>query len=96
MSQSGFYSMVAIWVFSIGIYGFIVYRHLFKKILAVNIMGSGVFMFFIAIARRSAQIDPVPQAMVLTGIVISVSATAYALALLVRIRTDSPDEEESE
>jgi multicomponent Na+:H+ antiporter subunit C len=65
-----------------------------RKILALNILGSGVFMLLTALARRSggAEPDPVPHAMVLTGIVVAVSATAFALALARRVRehTDRP------
>ena len=46
-------------------------------------MGAGVFHVLIAIAYRGTTTapDPVPQAMVLTGIVVAVSATALALIL---------------
>jgi multicomponent Na+:H+ antiporter subunit C len=49
-------------------------------------MSGGVFLIFIAVGmRNAAEIpDPVPHAMVLTGIVVSVSATGLALALLDR------------
>ena len=45
----------------------------------------GVFMMLVALASRTTGIatrpDPVPHAMVLTGIVVAVSATALGLAL---------------
>jgi len=46
-------------------------------------MGAGVFHVLVAVAYRGldAAPDPVPQALVLTGIVVAVSATALALAL---------------
>jgi multicomponent Na+:H+ antiporter subunit C len=61
-------------------------------VLALNIMSSGVFLVFIGLARRAPgegtplAADPVPQAMVLTGIVVAVAATGLALALIVRLR----------
>jgi len=52
-------------------------------VLALNVMGAGVFLVLIAVAYRGAgtPADPVPHALVLTGIVVAVSATALALAL---------------
>ena len=70
-------------LFIIGLHGLILCRSLLRKILALNIMDSGVFMILLSLAARSDPPDPVPQAMVLTGIVVAVSATALALVLLV-------------
>jgi multicomponent Na+:H+ antiporter subunit C len=44
-------------------------------------MGAGVFHVLIAVAYRGLDTnpDPVPHALVLTGIVVAVSATAMAL-----------------
>lgn len=73
----------------LGLYGLIAHSHLLRKILAFNVMGGGVFLLFGAIARRGAAAgvgaDPVPQALVITGIVVAFSATALAVALLLRI-----------
>ena len=76
------FSLVALMLFFMGLYGFFAHAHMLRKILTFNIMGNAVFMLFIAIAARDPlQPDPVPHALVLTGIVIAVSATAFALAL---------------
>ena len=60
-----------------------------RRLLGLNVLGSGVFMMLVALASRTTDIatrpDPVPHAMVLTGIVVAVSATALALALLRRM-----------
>jgi multicomponent Na+:H+ antiporter subunit C len=45
-------------------------------------MGSGIFLVLVGLAQRQDHADPVPQAMVLTGIVVAVAATALALALV--------------
>ena len=69
-----------------------------RRIIAVNVMGSGVFLVLVAIAARGGgPPDPVPHAMVLTGIVVAVCATAVALALAELDRQshcDHPDEED--
>ena len=60
-----------------------------RKILAFNVIGSGVFLLFGAIARRGAALglggDPVPQALLITGIVVAFSATALAVTVLLRL-----------
>ena len=87
MSTAYFYSITGIIIFTVGLRGFIIYAHLLRKVIAVNVMGAGIFMFLIALANRNPNgiPDPVPHAMVLTGIVVAVSATAFILALVVRI-----------
>lgn len=74
-------------LFALGIHALVVRRHLVLKVLALNVLGSGVFMTLLALAaRRGAEPDVVPQALVLTGIVVAVSATAFALALILRVK----------
>lgn len=76
-----------------GLYGLIINAHPLRKILAINFLGSGVFLLFGVIARRGAAAglggDPVPQAMVITGIVVAFSATALAVVLLLRLFAQS-------
>lgn len=73
----------------IGLYGMIVSPQPLRKILAFNLIGSGVFLLFGAIARRGAAAgmggDPVPQALLITGVVVAFSATALAVALVLRL-----------
>ena len=68
-------------LFALGTAGVLLVRPLFRRILAFNIMGSGAFLVLVGLAQRTGQPDPVTQAMVLTGIVVSVCATGLALAL---------------
>jgi multicomponent Na+:H+ antiporter subunit C len=73
----------------LGLFGLITNPQPLRKILAFNLLGSGVFLLFGVMARRGAAAglggDPVPQAMVITGIVVAFSATALAVALLLRL-----------
>ena len=99
MNNIYLYTIVGAGLFSLGLYALIIHRHLLRKILAINIMGSGVFLILVALAARTQGRvpDPVPHAMVITGIVVAVSATALALALVLRVRsetgnTELPDE----
>ena len=91
MSPSFLYALVGIGLFTLGLYALIVHTHLLRKILAINVMGSGVLLVLVALAARTpgATPDPVPHAMVITGIVVAVSATALALALMVRVRAET-------
>ncbi len=73
----------------IGVYGIATNPHPLRKILAFNVVGSGVFLLLGAIARRGAAgglpADPVPQALLITGIVVAFSATALAIGVLLRL-----------
>jgi multicomponent Na+:H+ antiporter subunit C len=68
-------------LFAMGVAGVVLIDHLLRRILAFNLMGSGAFLVLVGLAQRTGVADPVPQAMVLTGIVVAVAATALALAL---------------
>ena len=73
----------------IGLFGLIVRTEALLRILAFNILGGGVFLVFGAVARRGAGAgfggDPVPQAIILTGLVVAFAATALAVALVLRL-----------
>ena len=60
-------------------------RGMIQQLLAINVMGIGIFMCLIAGANRSGVIDHVPHALVLTGIVVAVSATAFGLSLALKL-----------
>ena len=55
--------------------------HALRRIIAINLMGSGVFLVMIALAARDDPSDPLLVALVVTGLVVAVSATALALRL---------------
>lgn len=69
---------------ALGLFGFIVQRHLLRRLLAFNIMGSGCFLVLVGLAQDGRGVDPVPQALVLTGIVVAVASTALALVIFRR------------
>lgn len=82
------YSVAAVTLFCVGLLGLAVHPNLLRKIICLNIMAGGSFLFLISLAynTQGPEMDPVPQAMVLTGIVVAVSATAFALCLARLIR----------
>jgi len=84
MSIALFHAWVGIVLCGLGLFGFIVHRHLLRRLLAFNIMGSGSFLILVGLAQDGRGADPVPQALVLTGIVVAVASTALALVILRR------------
>jgi multicomponent Na+:H+ antiporter subunit C len=90
VSQISLYALSSVAIFAVCLYAVVVRAHLIRKILALNMMGSGVFLLLVALALRGAEDgpDPVPHAMVLTGIVVAVSATAFALSLARRLHEE--------
>jgi multicomponent Na+:H+ antiporter subunit C len=89
MSAATLYGLCGVVLVGLGLFGLIVHPQPLRKILAFNLIGGGVFLLFGAVARRGAAAgfggDPVPQALVITGIVVAFSATALAVALLLRL-----------
>ena len=89
MNEATLFGLCAAALVGLGVYGLVTNPQPLRKILAFNIIGSGVFLLMGAIARRGAGAgfggDPVPQALLITGIVVAFSATALAVALLLRL-----------
>jgi len=94
------YYIGAFGLISIGLYIILVKRNLIKVIIGLGILDTGVNLFLIAvgyITKGTAPIfsspgidpermvDPVPQALVLTAIVIGVAVLALALSLAIRL-----------
>ncbi len=85
-------------LFLIGLYGVITKRDLIKIILSLSIMEYAANIFLILVAYKKdatypileagtvkAMVDPLPQALVLTSIVIELGITAMLVALAVRL-----------
>ncbi|MGD8588200.1 MAG: NADH-quinone oxidoreductase subunit K [Chromatiales bacterium] len=87
------YGLLGIALFGLGLRSAFAPLSLLRRILAINIAGAGLFLQLIAAAYQGLfeTPDPVPHALVLTGIVVAFSATALALALGRRLR-ESKDE----
>jgi multicomponent Na+:H+ antiporter subunit C len=93
MDAATLFGLCAAALVGLGTYGVIVNPQPLRKILAFNVVGSGVFVLFGAIARRGAASgfggDPVPQALLITGIVVAFAATALAVMLLLRLHDEA-------
>ena len=84
----------------IGLAGLVLARHLFRMVLALVIAEAGANLMLVlsgyrwdaaapiltTLGEQPLMVDPVPQAMVLTAIVIGVGIQALAVSILIRIR----------
>lgn len=86
----------ALILFLIGIYGLLAHRNIVKSIISISIMDVGVILFFLGINYKSnmrppigegTQImaDPVPQALMITAIIIGVAVTSVALTMFIAL-----------
>jgi len=96
----GFYGS-AIALILIGLYAALVKKNLIKIVIGLSIVDSGINLLLVslgylkggtapifspaALASGQKMVDPVPQALVLTAIVIGFGVTAVALSLVIRL-----------
>jgi len=90
-------SNTAIILFFIGFYGLCARRNIIKTIISLGIMSGGVILYFVNINRQPNCIppifgetnviyaDPLPQALMITAIVVGISVTAVALIMFISI-----------
>lgn len=85
MTSDLIFTLCGVGLCGLGLFGFIYHRHLLRRLIAFNLIGNGTFLIMVGFAQQGQGVtDPVPQALVLTGIVVAVSATALALVLIRR------------
>lgn len=97
---SNYEEIVSMILFGIGFTMLLFNRNLLKKVLGLNIMDTGVYLFLASMgyidgrvapiivdgmADADLYINPIPGGLVLTGIVVSVSVTAIMLSLIIRL-----------
>jgi multicomponent Na+:H+ antiporter subunit C len=101
---------VAVWLLVIGLYGVVSSRHLVHLVLCLGVVQASTYVLLLAIGFRvgaaapifadipvgTPAVDPVVQALTLTGVVVeaTVAALLFALALQAdkRFGTVNPDE----
>lgn len=89
MTPAHLFALTGVALVAIGLLGVVAHRNLFRRIIGLNFTAGGTFLVLVALASRSTPADPVPHALVLTGLVVGVSATALALALAVRLERET-------
>lgn len=97
---NNFGEAVAVLLFVIGFANLLLQKNLIKKIIGMNFIDTGTYLFLAEkgyITGRAAPIivdgvqdatnyiNPIPSGLVLTGIVVSVSVTALMLSLTIRL-----------
>ena len=82
------YGLAGLGMFALGLHHAMTGAEALRRVLALKICAIGASFLLIVAAWRPAPgaIDAVPHALVITGIVVMVSAMAVALALIRRIR----------
>ena len=103
--------MLEAFVFStilIGFFGIIFKKNLVMKTISMDIMSTGVISYYVLVSSRDglftpivsnkeniAYADPVPQAVILTAIVIGFSLQALMLVCIMKLAKDNPTLETS-
>ena len=90
-----------------GFFGIIFKKNLVMKIISMDIMSTGVIAYYVLVSSRSglftpifgvedvAYADPVPQAVILTAIVIGFSIQALMLVGVMKLAKNNPTLETS-
>ena len=97
---TNYYFIAAVLLYCVGFGNLLINRNMVKKIIGINISIASVYLLLAskgyisggappivaaAIADETLYVNPIPAGMILTGIVISFSVTAFALALIVKL-----------
>ena len=90
--------LLVIALFCVGLFGILAGRSLIRKIIGLSLLNSSVVVLFILSGRidgirapiltqteSGLIVDPIPQALMLTAIVVGLSVTAVALILAVKL-----------
>lgn len=92
---------ISLILFFIGIYGICARRNIIKTIIALSIMQASIVLFFVSISDEATNApigtasflkqnietlaDPIPQALMITAIVIGISVTALCLTMFISL-----------
>lgn len=92
-----------------GFFGIIFKDNLVMKLISMDVMSTGVVAYYVLVASRSGLFtpivseagqreyaDPVPQAVILTAIVIGLSIQSLMLVGVMKLATDNPTLESKE
>ena len=100
LADRGIY-MLALILMAVGVYGMISCGNYMKKLICMNIMQVAIIFFFLTFGQKDqatlpvlledvfgsdSYINPLPHALMLTAIVVSLGTTGVGLALLMKIK----------
>ena len=98
-------------MFVAGFFGMMQHNNLIKKLMAMNILQTAIILFYLMLgyhpegitpilqagqAGAETYVNPLPQALMLTAIVVNLSTTGVALTLMILIRRKWGSLEEDE
>lgn len=110
MASQGIYMLTLILLF-LGMYGMIMSKNYMKKLMSMNVMQVAVIYFFLCLGQKAGAtipifdpsmteavnyINPLPHALMLTAIVVSLGTTGVAISLLIRIQENYGSLEEED
>lgn len=88
---------VSLILFFIGVYGLTARRNVIKSIVGLGIMQAAIILFFVSMNASTEAVppigrsfdvmpaDPVPQALMITAVVIGMSVTAVSLTMFITL-----------
>ena len=100
LADRGIY-MLALILMAVGVYGMISCGNYMKKLICMNIMQVAIIFFFLTFGQKDqatlpvlredvfgsdSYINPLPHALMLTAIVVSLGTTGVGLSLLMKIK----------
>ena len=100
LAETGIYVLTFI-LMALGVYGMVVCSNYMKKLMSMNILQVAIIFFFLTFGQKAdatipvimenivspeAYINPLPHALMLTAIVVSLGTTGVGLALLMKIK----------
>ena len=108
LATKGIYMLTLI-LFFLGVYGMIMCRNYMKKLMSMNVMQVAVIFFFLCFGQKTGgtlpilqtgltnpdlYINPLPHALMLTAIVVSLGTTGVALLIRIKETYGSVEEDE--
>ena len=108
LSHGSYFLCLAI--ISVAFFGIIINKNYFKKLLCLNLLQVGTILFFIAMGKINNSntpalkcfdlnicgdiVDPLPQVLMLTAIVVGVATMSVGLAIIIKIKKNFKTVEE--
>jgi multicomponent Na+:H+ antiporter subunit C len=104
--------ILSIAIICVALFGIIVNGNYFKKLLCLAFLQTGAIIFFLTLGKITAAripvlecfdlqkcgniVDPIPQVLMLTAIVVGVATTSVGLAIIIQIKKKFGTIEEGE
>ncbi len=88
---------ISLLLFFIGVLGLVTQRNILKTIISINVMDVGAILFLITVNVQAGEVppvgtrdyllmtDPLPQALMITAIVIGISVSAVSLTIFITL-----------